>query len=132
MINRFKWLEVAAETRKNIIVFLSDVNGFPPITRSGYVEVAGNRVVCDGFTDQDLCAITPELLRAAMGEHTLEHLENKDDVYALFYELVGRLEGKPVFINPMIDEPVETPKAKFISPEDFEHKQKAKKSNDKK
>lgn len=51
MINRFKWLEVKPESRKHIATFLG-------IRPTGGVEVADNKVVCDGFTDQDLCVIT--------------------------------------------------------------------------
>lgn len=97
MINRFKWLEVKPETRKNMVVFLNSTEGFAKVLPTGNVEVAGNKVVCDGFTDQDLCNITPELLRAALDEKSLEYLNiNKNDIYAMFYELVRRLEIPPV------------------------------------
>jgi hypothetical protein len=125
MINRFKWLEVKPETRKNVIAFLSAVDGFEPIKRSGVVEVAGNKVVCDGFTDHDLCAITPELLKAALGEHTLTEID-KTDVYALFNELVRRLE-MPVVVMPEIIKPdVET-----ISTDKVDKITKVKKTNKK-
>jgi len=100
MINRFKWLEVKPETRKNIVVYLNSIDGFEKINQTGVVEVAGNKVVCDGFTDQDLCSITPELLRAALGEETLEFFGvNKDDIYSMFYELVRRIELPPVILS---------------------------------
>ena len=104
MINRFKWLEVAKETRQNIALYLKDFTDFPEFKKSAMVEVAGNRVVCDGFTDQDLCNLTPELLIAALGEDTLEARGiDKNDVYALFYELVTRLEMPVVELK---DKPV--------------------------
>ena len=97
MINRFKWLEVKPETRKNIVIYLKDFTSFPEFKKTGTVEVAGNKVVCDGFTDQDLCNLTPELLKAALGEHTLEARGvDVNDIYSLFYELVNRLEMPPV------------------------------------
>jgi len=97
MINRFKWLEVSRETRQNIVLYLKDFTDFPEFKKSGVVEVAGNKVVCDGFTDQDLCNLTPELLIAALDERTLEARGvDKNDIYSLFYELVARLEMKPV------------------------------------
>jgi hypothetical protein len=73
-------------TRKNIATFLD-------LKHSSNVEVADNKVVCDGFTDQDLCAITPELLKGALDEKTLvEKGISTTDVYDMFYELVRRLE----------------------------------------
>lgn len=119
MINRFKWLEIKPETRVNIVTFLNSLDNPQKLVRTGCVEVAGNRVVCDGFTDQDLCAITPELLIAALGEKTLDETKvNKSDIYSLFYELVRRLE-MPVTVIPeeikkteekKVEEPVAEPK----------------------
>lgn len=86
MINRFKWLEVKPETRRNIAVFLN-------IRPTGGIEVVNNQVVCDGFTDKDLCTITPELLKESLGEGTLKSLGvSTTDVYEMFYELVRRME----------------------------------------
>ena len=97
MINRFKWLEVSRDTRTNIVLYLKDFTDFPEFKKSGHIEVSGNKVVCDGFTDQDLCKLTPELLRAALDESTLKDRGvDPQDVYALFYELVARLEMPPV------------------------------------
>lgn len=97
MINRFKWLEVSKETRQNIVLYLRDFTTFPEFKKSGMIEVAGNKVVCDGFTDQDLLKLTPELLIAALDERTLEARGvDKTDIYSLFYELVARLEMPPV------------------------------------
>ena len=100
MINRFKWLELKPETRQNIVIYLNTIEGFPKVVKTGTVEVAGNKVVCDGMTDQDLCKITPELLRAALDERTLRDLKvDTNDVYAMFYELVRRIEMPPVEIK---------------------------------
>lgn len=130
MINRFKWLEVKPETRVNIVAFLNSLDNPQKLVRTGCVEVAGNRVVCDGFTDQDLCAITSELLIEALGEKTLDEAKiNKSDIYALFYELVRRLEA-PVTVIPEEIKEVEEKKVEEITPEvKVEEKKVVKKTN---
>lgn len=101
MINRFKWLEIKPETRRNLVVYLNSTDGFPKIVHTGQVEVVNNKVVCDGFTDKDLCAITPELLQAALGPNTLIELGiDTGNLYDMFYELVRRLELPPIEITP--------------------------------
>jgi intracellular sulfur oxidation DsrE/DsrF family protein len=102
MLSKKIWLEQRPETRQRIANFL----GLP---KSGHCEVLNDgmtaRVLSDGYTDDDLATITLEKLKFELGEKTLDDLGiNKEDFYAMFFELVRRVE-LPVQSMPEPEKP---------------------------
>lgn len=85
MIAPSVWLSLKKETRQSIAAFLG-------MKKSGGVEVYDGRVLCDGYTADDLSYVTLELLQR-------ETNQTGTNFYELFNELVRRVELPPVDLS---------------------------------
>ena len=102
MLSKNVWLAQSRETRAKIASFLS-------LPRSSGMIVEGasgnQRIVSDGYTDDDLSRITTEVLIQNLGEDTLVDLGiDMTNFYDLFNELVRRMEIPPQDIYAYINE----------------------------
>lgn len=79
-ITRSQWLGLPRETRTALVKLFE-------IPRSGFTEVVDGRVINDGYTQEDLAAITVGRLQ--------ELLDTEDfDLHVLFVELVNSIQTK--------------------------------------
>jgi hypothetical protein len=81
-----QWLEVHPEVRNAI----SSIMG---LTRNGATEVAGGRVMCDGYNHEDLKGITLEKINANLGKEYTSLVEG-------FNALIEKLSTEAVDITP--------------------------------
>lgn len=98
-INNQDWMSLSAELREKIIKFLG-------MTKTGRIEIIGNKLVSDGVSYQDLVnAINPTNLQTI--------LQSKEtDIYKLFELLINKVSNNvPVVaaddlnVEPAIVEP---------------------------
>lgn len=121
------WLEVKREVRDKIATIMS-------MSRNGATEVAGGRVICDGFTNDDLKGITVEKMQ--------KYLKSKEvDLFQLFNALIAKVEAElpaakvvgatsATVPEPLVFEPVEDKRLYRIPPTKYvdSSKKKVKKS----
>lgn len=78
LLSRSVWLGLKQETR-------ADIARLFDLTKSSGVEVSGNQVVSDGYTDRDLAALKVESLQ--------QFLKSEEtDFYVLFNNVVKHIE----------------------------------------
>lgn len=78
-ITTFQWLQLPSETRQSLAKVFQ-------IQKHGNSSVYGNRIISDGYTNQDLAGITVEKINIMLGT---EHAEK--DILHAFEEVVDYL-----------------------------------------
>jgi hypothetical protein len=74
-----QWVSLKQETRIKLA-------GLLELTRDTSTEVAGGRVICDGYSNQALSAITVERLQGLLNSQ-------ETDIYTLFEALINQVEA---------------------------------------
>ena len=82
-ISTHSWLKINYHTRTKLAILFS-------IPKSAGTDVLDGKVVCDGYTGEDLSTLTVERMKLYLGE------DGTDDGYALLTRIITQIERSEI------------------------------------